>query len=131
MTGAGARPETPPWPVGVALFALEVAVFCGFIVWGWRTGGGGIGGVALAVAAPVALGAVWGTFAVPDDPHRNPHPPVPIPGPLRFAIELGIFGLAAWAIWSSGLRAYAETLLTGVVILYALTWERQRWLLRQ
>jgi hypothetical protein len=75
--------------------------------------------------------ALWCTFAVDNDPSRNPDPPVAVPGWLRLVIELVVFGIAAYGIWVSGARWLSETLLTFVVLTYVLAYDRTAWLLRQ
>ena len=128
---SGQDPPHQPLTIGLVRFALELAAFGGLGWWGWSLGHGGIGGTLLAVVIPGIAAAIWGVFAVQDDPSRNPNPPVTIPGWLRLVIEFGVFGLAAYGIWTSGSRAAAETLLTGVGIVYVVSWDRQLWLLRQ
>jgi hypothetical protein len=39
--------------------------------------------------------------------------------------------VAAVGLWLGANRAASETLMTVVVVLYVVTWDRQRWLLRQ
>lgn len=127
----GREPPHQPLTIGLVRFALEIAAIGGLGCWGWSLGDGGIDGTLLALVIPGIAAAIWGVFAVRDDPSRNPNPPVAIPGWLRLAIEFGVFGLAAYGIWTSGSRAAAETLLTGVGIVYVVSWDRQLWLLRQ
>jgi len=125
------EPPHQPLTIGLVRFALEIAAIGGLGWWGWTLGDGGIGGTLLALVIPGIAFSIWGVFAVRDDPARNPNPLVAIPGRLRLIIELSVFGLAAYGIWTSGSRAAAETLLTGVGIVYVVTWDRQLWLLRQ
>ena len=119
------------WTVLAVRFALEVFGWAGFGIWGWSLGDGGWQGGLLAGVLVAASMTVWGVLRVPDDPRGKPHPPVRVPGWVRLALELGFFGLAATGLWTSGYRAAAETLLTVTALLYAVTWDRQRWLVRQ
>lgn len=96
---------------GVALLGREMA--------------GIIGAVALALAAV----ALWGIFGTKGDGTRG-DPVVNTPGPMRLLLELTLFGLGALGIWLGLSRAAAETFLTLSVLHYAITWERQWWLLR-
>jgi hypothetical protein len=124
-------PPRQPLALGLVRFAMEIVAFGGLFWWGWTIGDGGFTGVLLGILFFLVAASLWGIFAVPGDPSRNPDPPVGIPGWLRLLIELGIFGTAACGIWLSGSRALAETLLTAVVLTYVLTYDRSRWLLRQ
>lgn len=54
-----------------------------------------------------------------------------VAGGVRLAIELAFFGLAVTGLWLTGYRAASETLITAVALLYVITWDRQRWLIRQ
>ncbi|MGC4105674.1 MAG: YrdB family protein [Thermomicrobiales bacterium] len=130
--------EKPPlnlsrrdWVLGAIRFALEIWAAVALGWWGWHLAGGGAVGIVLAIAIPTAAFAVWGIFAVKDDPSRNPNPPVPVPGWVRLLIEAAVFGLAAYGLWSSGHRAWAEGLLTAVGLLYFVSYERIAWLLKQ
>jgi hypothetical protein len=126
--------DPPPKTPAVVLlmrFLLELCGLAGFAVWGWAVGDGGLWGGVLAVVFVVAAAAVWGIFRVRHDPPGKTEQPVVVPGWLRFAIEIAFFGLAAAGLWLGWSRTASETLLTAVVILYAVTWDRQRWLLRQ
>ena len=83
-------------------------------------------GAILAVAAAAAL---WGVSGTPGDGSRGA-PVVETPGPLRLLLELTLFAAAGYGIWVAWSRAAAETFLTIAVLHYAITWERQWWLLR-
>jgi hypothetical protein len=126
-----AAPPAQPVVLGIVRFAMELVAFGGLFWWGWTTGDGGITGALLGAIFFLVAAILWGVLAVPNDPSRNPNPPIGVPGWLRLMIELGIFGVAAYGIWVSGSRALAETLITAVVITYVLTYDRARWLLSQ
>lgn len=115
----------------VSRFLLELFGLAGFAVWGWSTADGGLPGGILAVVMVVAAAAIWGIFRVRHDPPGKTEQPVVVRGTVRFAIEIAFFGLAAAGFWLGGSRAASETLMTCVVVLYVVTWDRQRWLLRQ
>ncbi len=112
-------------------FLLELLGLAAFAYWGWAIGGGGIAGGVVATVFVIAAAAVWGVFRVRHDPPGKTDHPVIVPGPVRLAIEIAFFALAAAGLWLGGSRAASETLMTGVVVLYIVTWDRQRWLLRQ
>ncbi|MGC4191065.1 MAG: YrdB family protein [Thermomicrobiales bacterium] len=117
--------------LGAFRLALEIAAVVALAWWGWHLAGGGILGVVLAIAIPAIAFAVWGIFAVKDDPSRNPNPPVTVPGWVRLIIEAAVFGLAAYGLWSGGHRAWAEGLLTAVGLIYFVSYDRIAWLLKQ
>lgn len=110
---------------------MEVIAWGGLFWWGWSIGDSGLVGALLGTVFLVVSILLWAMFAVPDDPSRNPDPPIGIPGWLRLIIEFATFGLAAYGIWVSGARWLSETLLTLVGITYVLTYDRALWLLQQ
>lgn len=125
MRAAGGVDHPPSRP-GVELvyrFALELALLAGLGYWGWHLAGSAPARIALAALLPAAGGIFWGLFV-------SPRARVAVPGALRLTVEVALFGLAAYGIWSSGSRAAAETLLTAVGLHYLLGWERIVWLLR-
>ena len=123
-------PKQPGWLL-IVHFAIEIVAFGGLAWWGWSIAEGGIAGIALGAVFFVVAALLWGLFAVPNDPSRNPDPPIGVPGWLRLIIELGIFGIAAYGIWVSGARWLSETLLTLVGVTYIVTYDRAVWLLQQ
>jgi len=124
-------PPSTPVVMLAARFLLELFGLVGFGVWGWSIVNGGLTGGVIATLFVVAAAAVWGVLRVRHDPPGKTDHPVIVPGPVRFAIEIGFFGLAAAGLWLGGSRAASETLMTCVAVLYVVTWDRQRWLLRQ
>ena len=80
----------PPWQLAIR-FGLEVA---SLIAVG-RYAGSQLRGpwsLVVAWAVPGAVALLWVTFAVKGDPSRSGNAPVPVPGPLRLALELAVFG---------------------------------------
>lgn len=116
-------------PLNLALrFLLEIAALASMALWGWQQGDGWTRFLFAAVL-PIAAAAVWGIFAVPDDPSRSGSAPVPVPGILRLAIEALFFGVACWMLWDAGYPQAAGVLGVIVVAHYALSYDRIRWLL--
>lgn len=117
-----------PWNLGFR-FILEIAALVG-LGWGGHTlGWTGPGALVQSIAPPLAAAVVWGTLAVPDDPSRSGRAPVPVPGWLRLMIELAVFaaGVAGFAVAEATGAAVALGL--GVIVHYALSIDRIRWLL--
>lgn len=123
----------PPTPMVflAARFALELFGLAGFGFLGWWVGSGGTVGWLLGVLFATLAAAVWGVFRVRHDPPGKTDQPVVVSGKIRLTLELGFFAIAAVGLWFGANRAASETLMTAVVLLYGITWDRQRWLLRQ
>lgn len=79
-------------------FLLELAALAAFGLWG-ATVGSGLTAVVLAVALPLVGAALWGRFAAPRARRR-------LPLRLRAPFELGVFALAALALWGAGAPAW-------------------------
>lgn len=116
-------------PLNLAFrFLLEMA---GLIISGmaaWQLASGMWRWIA-AIGVPLAMAVVWGAFNVPGDPSRGGGAPVPVPGSARLAIEVGFFALAVILAWAAAMTVSAIALGTLVVLHYALSWDRMRWLL--
>lgn len=118
-------------PLNLALrFLLEIAALVAIGYWGFRQHTG-IWRVLLGIGLPVIAATLWATFAVPDDPSRSGRAPVPIPGVLRLVLELSLFGLAAWALYTTGSSLLALILGSIIIVHYALSYDRIAWLIRQ
>lgn len=118
-------------PINLAVrFLLEMAALLAFGLWGWRQSDGLLRYV-FAFGIPIIAAALWGTFAVPDDPSRSGAAPVPVPGILRLLLELAFFALAAWALYATGYTTLSLVLGAVTVIHYLLSYDRIIWLIRQ
>ena len=108
-------------PVNLGLrFVLEVVAVVGLIrlgdgVWGWL----------LALAGVVA----WGIFRVPNDGTSSGRAPVAVPGPVRLAVEVSVFGLGLVGWFLSGPQwvAVADAIALGLHHVFSV--DRLRWLL--
>ena len=119
-------------PIHLAIrFALELVMWGAIGYWGWHLGGDGVMRWVLAIGFTLIAMVLWGVFRTRGDSSGRQDPPVAIPGIARLILELTLFGLAAYGVWTSGSRAAAETLLTVFALHYAVTWNRQAWLVRQ
>jgi hypothetical protein len=114
----------------VARFLLEIAALVALGNWGYGMVEGALRFV-LAAGIPIMAAAVWGVFAVKDDPSRSGHAPVPVRGPVRLLIELAFFGLAAYAMVAAGMQTLALLFIAAVIIHYLASHARTKWLLAQ
>jgi hypothetical protein len=115
-------------PINLALrFLLELAAWASMAYWGW-TQHQGIARFGWAIGLPLVAMAVWGTFRVPGDPGDAP---VAVPGVLRLVLELAEFGLAVGLLIVAGRFALGIGLGVIVLLHYAVSYDRIRWLLGQ
>jgi hypothetical protein len=118
-------------PINLAVrFILELAAWGAMGYWGWTQAEGPLRFV-LAIGLPVAAAAIWGTFAVPNDPSRSGRAPVPVPGVVRLGIELVTFGFGAWALYDTGSTTLSLIFAAIVVVHYLVSYDRVAWLIRQ
>ena len=96
------------WGNAVLALVLELVALAVLAWGGHRLGGGGVAGVVLAVALPVAAGVLWARFAAPRAGRTSPG--------RRLAVQLLVLGGAAALLgWQGSPRA--GVLLGGVVAL--------------
>ena len=118
-------------PLNLALrFLLELAAILTFGYWGHSLTETGIR-ILLAVLFPLLFAVLWGVFAVKGDPSRSGKTVVQTPGIIRLALELGLFGAAAWMLLDLDLTWMALVFGSAVVIHYFLSFDRIAWLLKQ
>ena len=91
-------------------FVLEITALVGIGILGWSSVEGWVRGL-LAVALPLIAAAVWGTFAVPEDPSRSGSAPVPIRGWVRLILESVIFSLGVAGYALTGREVFASVVL--------------------
>jgi len=116
-------------PINLALrFLIEIFSLAVIGIWGWKQSDSWERYI-LAIGLPVAAAAIWGIFAVANDPSRSGNAPVPVSGKVRLGIEFLFFGFATWALYNMG--SYPLSLLLGTVVLahYAISYDRIYWLL--
>lgn len=118
-------------PLNLAFrFILEIMGLAALAFWGWAWGG--FWRWPLAIGITVVAMAVWAIFRTPGETTGG-QGFVDTPGPLRLAIELAFFGLAVAALLTAHANERADpfALVLGfaVIIHYALSWDRVRWLL--
>ena len=118
-------------PINLAIrFLLELSALLAMGVWGWRQSEGWFRFV-LALGIPILVAAVWGTFAVPNDPSRSGSAPVAVPGILRLVIEAAIFIFAVWALYDIGFTKLSWLFGIIVAIHYLVSYDRVLWLIKQ
>jgi hypothetical protein len=118
-------------PVNLAVrFVLEIASLIAIGYWGWSQSEGVLRFV-FAIGVPLLAAALWGTFAVPDDPSRSGRAPVPIPGFARLLLELAFFGAATVALFAIGSSQLGWVLGIASLIHYLISYDRILWLVRQ
>lgn len=116
-------------PINLAIrFLLEVLALVSTGIWGWRQSDGWLRFL-FAFGIPILLMAIWGTFAVPNDPSRSGAAPIPVPGMIRLAIELAIFAGATWAIYDIGATRLSWAFGVIVAIHYIVSYDRIMWLI--
>ena len=82
-------------------FLLELCALAALAYWGYTEN------VALAIVMPLALAAIWGTFASPRAPVRLPLWP-------KFALRVGLLLGSAVALAAAGARGLALALAVAV-----------------
>lgn len=108
-------------------FLLEVAALLALGAGAYAAAPNGLSWPA-AVLCPVVAAAMWGTFRVPDDGSSSGTAPVAVPGPVRLALELLVFGTAVGVCFAAS-ASWAIALGSATVVHYALSIDRIRWLL--
>ncbi len=76
-------------------FLLELCILVIFGYWGFKTGGGTFTRILLGIGAPMLFAVVWGSFLAPKSSMR-------LNEPWLFLLELVIFALTCWALYSTG-----------------------------
>ena len=76
-------------------FLLELCILAIFGFWGFKTGTGTFVKILFGIGSPILFAVVWGTFLAPKSSMR-------LDEPWLFMLELAIFGLAGWALHSTG-----------------------------
>ena len=113
-------------PLNLALrFVLELVAWGALGYWGW-TQHESVLRVLLGIGLPLVAMAVWGTFRVPGDPKDAP---VAVPGWVRLGIEAAEFGLAVVLLLAAGQPQFAIGFGVVVLLHYAISYDRIRWLL--
>ena len=118
-------------PINLVIrFLLELSALLALGMWGWQRSEGSLRFV-LAVGIPLIAAVLWGVFAVPHDPSRSGTAPIAVPGMLRLALELAVFGFATWALYNVGATKLSWILGIAVIIHYLASYDRVLWLIKR
>jgi hypothetical protein len=109
---------------------LEMTAIVSFGIWGYHQTETGMR-ILLAILLPLGFAALWGVFAVKDDPSRSGKTVVQTPGIIRLLLELGLFGAAAWMMLDLDYSLAALIFGSTVVIHYFVSFDRIAWLLKR
>lgn len=111
-------------------FILEMSTLVLTAMWGWKQTDSWPKFI-LVVAIPLTLAAVWGTFAVPNDPSRLGSAPVVTPGFIRLAIELLFFSSAIYVSYDMDWNKLGLSMTIIVLAHYIISYDRVIWLLQR
>jgi hypothetical protein len=111
-------------------FILELVALASAGIWGWKQTDGWFRFV-LAIGIPICVAAIWGTFAVVDDPSRSGTAIVPVPGIVRLGVELSVFAFGTWALYNMGASRLSIAFGIVVVLHYIISYDRILWLMSQ
>lgn len=118
-------------PLNLALrFILELSALGGFGVLVW-TSVTGSWRILVLIIVLCLLMALWGTFAVPNDPSRSGNAPVPVSGLIRLTLECAILFGGALSFHWAGFSLAGAGLAALVLLHYVFSRERIGWLLQQ
>ena len=114
----------------IVRFLLEIMVLFSLSLWGWKQSDGWLR-IVLVLGIPIIAAAIWGAFAVPNDPSRSGSAPIIVPGFIRLAIELAFFVFGTWVLYDLGHSRIC--LIFGIVITlhYSISYDRIIWLISQ
>lgn len=116
-----------------ALFRLGLEV-AALVAWAMAVASvlsGTVARVTGAAVVVVLLAAAWGAFRVPGDASASGGAPVVVGGRARLALELCLLLGAAFASIAAGRTSFGAVLAGLVVVHYATTMGRVRWLLQR
>ncbi len=116
-------------PINLALrFLLEVTALFAMGMWAWKLSDSWIRFI-LVIVIPIIAMAIWGTFAVHDDPSRSGQALIQVSGTIRLLIEFAFFGIGFWMIYNMGYSKISFILAIIVVLHYIVSYDRIIWLL--
>ena len=123
-------PVIAPWVLSLR-FGLEVGSLVALGAWAHRLAGHGVIAWAAALAVPLVVAIVWGTFAVPGDPSRSGKAPVSVSWGVRLLIEMVVFLGGAAALAALDWWPWFDAFVAAFVVHHAGAMKRLQWLSRQ
>lgn len=120
-------PQMAGWNLALR-FGLGLGALVDLGAAAWTLSTGAIQWAAV-IAVPVAAAMVWGVFNVLNDPSRSGEAPVEVAGWIRIAIQLMILSGGAIAVRVAGGRVFGVGFALLVVVHYAASWSRVKWLI--
>ena len=90
-------------------FFLELCLLAALAYWGFRTGSGWLGRIALGIGAPAIVIVVWGTFLAPTSSSR-------LHAPWLLLAMIVLFGAATLALYAAGRPTFAGVLAALFVV---------------
>lgn len=109
-------------------FILEICAIASVGFGGWNISNG-VFKYVLAVLFPIILATIWGVFNVPNDPSRSGKAPIRVSGITRILLEFGIFAIAIWTLCILEFIKLCIVFGVLVVVHYALSSDRIKWLI--
>jgi len=77
-------------------FFLELSILVIFGYWGFKTGGNStVLKFVIGIGSPILLAVIWGIFLAPKSSMQ-------LGEPWKLLMELIVFGLTCWALYSTG-----------------------------
>ena len=118
-------------PINLAVrFLLELVALYAIGLWGWEQTESWYR-IIFAFGLPVFFAAVWGVFAVPNDPSRSGAAPVAVNGIVRLTLEFAFFGFAIWCVYDLGHSSMYWIMGLLITAHYIISYERLKWLLKR
>jgi len=107
-------------------FLMEIAALVIVTMWGWHFTTDWTRYL-LAIGLPVVAAIIWGVFRIPNDPKPAP---VEVPGIVRLAYELFLFGFATWALHNLHYTMASYIMGATTIISYTAGYDRTLKMLR-
>lgn len=115
-------------PINLTIrFILELSTLVAVGFWGWKQSESWPKFL-FAFGLPILLMAIWGAFAVPNDPSRSGSAPFITPGVVRLVLELLFFAAGIWALKDNHATNLSLLMTIIVVLHYAFSYDRILWL---
>jgi len=118
-------------PLNLAVrLLLELTTLFVVGYWCWKSYDG-FSKYFLSIGVPFLLAAVWGVFAVPNDPSRSGKTVIETIGVIRLMLEFLFFILGTIAIYKLGYSKASLKFILVVLLHYMVSYDRVIWLIKQ